>query len=711
MVSASSAGRQAPAARPPVSVVVPFSGTAEAAAATVARLAELRLGPGDELIVADNSHDGCFAAAAGAAPGLRVVPAAAERSSYYARNAGAEAATNEWLLFFDADCRPAADLIDAYFSEPVPADCAIVAGAIEAEPGQERTIARYARDRGHVSERFHVTTTERRPRLAGVTGNELVRASAFASIGGFHEGVRSGADVELSWRVQDAGWGIVHRPAARVFHSHVETLGRMASQAVRHAAGRLWVNRRYPGSFPRPTLVRPLARCAAGVVAWTLTGRFRRGLYKLIDAAWFCANWWGWHLGSNAVDPAEPLPGAADSRIVVVTDAFPARSETFVYNEALALAEAGWKLRVESSSRPLRTERRVARRLPIAYLEDDPPRTKLATCAWLCARHPVRVIGDLRDRRRWRREEDAWPLAALAPAARRLVRSGACHVHAHFAAGAALHAMRLARLTGLEYSVTAHAYELFQRPANLTEKLERAVFVAGECEHTVEHMRSRVDGAHRARIHRIATGVDAERFRRRRPHPGGGRVVAIGRLVEKKGFANLVAATERLRDAPGFERLVIAGDGPLHADLEREVERRGLGDVIELRGNVWGATGVIDLLETADVLAIPSVIAADGDRDALPLVSYEALAMEVPVVASDLVGLPEVVRPEWGALVPPGDPAALAEAIASLLAKPPAARAAMGAAGRTFVSERFDSTAEAARLGELISSATGCGPV
>jgi colanic acid/amylovoran biosynthesis glycosyltransferase len=110
-------------------------------------------------------------------------------------------------------------------------------------------------------------------------------------------------------------------------------------------------------------------------------------------------------------------------------------------------------------------------------------------------------------------------------------------------------------------------------------------------------------------------------------------------------------------------------------------------------------------LEAADLLAMPSVVAADGDRDSMPVVVKEALAMEVPVVASDEVGLPEVVQPAWGRLVAPGDPDALAAGIEELLALSVEERAAMGRAGREFVLECCDVEREAARLLELVDGA------
>src|SRR5439155_1052651 len=157
-------------------------------------------------------------------------------------------------------------------------------------------------------------------------------------------------------------------------------------------------------------------------------------------------------------------------------------------------------------------------------------------------------------------------------------------------------------------------------------------------------------------------------------------VLAVGRLVEKKGFGYLVEAAARLR----VERVWIVGDGPLRDELERQIARLGLEDTVELLG-ARGHEEVRELLEQAAVVAMPSVVAADGDRDTMPVVVKEALAMEVPVVASDEVGLPEVVHQGWGRLAPPGDPEALAGALGELLDLSPEARAEMGRAGRAFV--------------------------
>ncbi|HEX8742052.1 MAG TPA: glycosyltransferase [Thermoleophilaceae bacterium] len=379
------------------------------------------------------------------------------------------------------------------------------------------------------------------------------------------------------------------------------------------------------------------------------------------------------------------------ARLQVWTDAFPVVSETFVVEECRRLIDLGHELEVVAGSRP---ERPAADDggIPVRYLGDEGAAAQARALASL---HPSRCARDLRARARWRRAETVAPLRVLAPHVLRLAGTPGARVHAHFAAGAALSAMRVAALAGRPWSLTAHAYDVFASPANLAEKLRSAAFVTTGCRYNAEHLR----GVGAERVHEIVMGVDPERFRRRRPHPDDGVVLAVGRLVEKKGFVHLVRAAAR-PELSGA-RLAIAGEGPLRAPLAAEIERLGVGDRVTLAGR-RDHDEVRELLERAAVLAMPSVVAADGDRDSMPVVVKEALAMEVPVVASDEVGLPEIVRPEFGRLVPPGDEAALARALSELLALPVERRAEMGRAGREFVKANADSRTEAARLSELL---------
>lgn len=566
-----------------------------------------------------------------------VIPTEGGRSPYFACNVGAERANRDWVLFLSHDVIPEGELLDLYFEDPVGERCGALVGGVNGSG-------------------------------VGIT-NLMVRASAHASAGGFHEEVRAAADVELSRRLDELGWEVAPRPGARVKPARTSALRSHPGREFRAGAGALWLGRRFRGS------------------------RFPRRPDFLLGAL----------LGDNRQPNRPPLPRHdADSRALVVwTDAYPARSETFVYNEVEALRRLGWSVRVESAARPARVERSVARRERIDYLEDEPPFSSGLALIRLIARHPIRCLADRRARSRWTREEEVFPLRSIAAAAGRLMRGGERHVHVHFAAGAALNAMRACHIVGVPYTVVGHGYDVFERPRNLPEKLDRAKFAIAPCEYTARHLRRRMNSSDPGRVEVIVMGVDGQRFKRSGPYPGGRAVIGVGRLVEKKGFRYLVEAAARLEGPAALDRVTIVGDGPLREELHALAASLGVADVVEIV-DAWGADAVAELLEQADLLAMPAVIAANGDRDAMPVVVKEAMAMAVPVVASDEVGLPELVHPEWGRLVAPADPDALAGAIGEVLDLPLAEREAMGARGRQHVLERCSIELETARLARLL---------
>ena len=678
---------------------MPFRGDLEAARRAVTALAELDRGPADELIVADNSDGGALAKAAAGVDALTVVEARGERSSYHARNVGAAAAGGEWLLFIDADCRPPRNLLRRYLDREIPAECGLVAGAVEGDPEQDSLVARWSRSRGVLDP---VRLSELNPRPFGATANLLVRRAAWEAVGGFHEGIRSGGDAEFCWRVQDAGWTLTYAPEASVDHWHREDLRSLTRVSARYGAGGAWLNRHRSGSTPRPRVVRGLLRAAAAAPVLALTGRLERARFKLVDAVEIVATATGFLLSNRPPAPRiRPAPSEDPPATAIVCNAFPVLSETFITAEAQALRVQGVPVRVEALRRRERPNHAAARGLERAYVEDEGFLGRIGAAIALCARHPLRVLRDLLRRRRWPADQRI-PLLSLAPVAWRLERWGARHLHAHFANAAAVNAARVAGLLGISHSVTAHASEIFERPDALVANLDGADFVTSGCEYNLEHLRGLLDSA--VPLHEIVMGVDPERFRRTRPHPGGRIVVAVGRLVEKKGFADLIEAAALLERERPLERLVIVGDGPLRDELRARIESAGLGGRVTLAGAL-DPDAVRDQLERADLLAMPCVVAADGDRDSMPVVVKEALAMEIPVVATDEVGLPELVRPEFGRLVPPRDPRSLADAIAAILELDPDERAAMGARGRAWVSEHANVRTETAKLAALIERA------
>ncbi len=377
--------------------------------------------------------------------------------------------------------------------------------------------------------------------------------------------------------------------------------------------------------------------------------------------------------------------------VTILVDSYPRLSESFVRNEAAMLVRLGHPIRVEA----IRHGEPLTSTVPVAWRADDTKARRRTECLRLIARHPWRCLRDLCARRRWRREEKPATLRELAPITRRVERFGAAHLHAHFAAGAALDAQRIAALLGLRHSVTAHAYEIFRSPANLREKLERATFVTTGCEYNRRHL---CQLAPRARVELIVMGVDGGAFRRSRPHPGGRTAIAVGRLVEKKGFERLLRAVALLADV----RVWIVGDGELRTALGQLAEELLVTDRVKFLG---AREDVGVLMEQADVLAMPFTIARDGDRESMPVVLKEALAMELPVIATDVAGVGEAVHPPWGVLVTGGDTVAFASALRAMLDQSPQRRAQLGRMGREWVLEHASVERETARLSRLIIQA------
>lgn len=264
--------------RPAVSVIVPLRGDEEYAQRTREALDRLELGPSDELIVADNTAT-AVAAHVFAAP-ARVVAAAAQQSSYFARNAGAAVAANDWLLFIDADCVPCPDLLDRYFAEPIGDRCGAVAGGIVGISDQDSLLARYARDRNFLdqAEGMHGSAG-----VAAATGNLLVRRTTFDQLDGFIEGIRSAGDVDFCWRMRTERWTLEQRPQARVEHHHREHLASFLAMIARYGAGSRWLNERHPGAAPRWPLVHGLVGTAWDVGGHLARGRLEPAAFRVLD--------------------------------------------------------------------------------------------------------------------------------------------------------------------------------------------------------------------------------------------------------------------------------------------------------------------------------------------------------------------------------------------------------------------------------------------
>jgi glycosyltransferase involved in cell wall biosynthesis len=248
-----------------------------------------------------------------------------------------------------------------------------------------------------------------------------------------------------------------------------------------------------------------------------------------------------------------------------------------------------------------------------------------------------------------------------------------------------------ARFAGVPYSFTARAKDIFHknvRPDDLRRKFRDAVGVVAVSDYHLDYLRQTL-GPLAGRVQRIYNGLDLEEFPYTAPRDRPPVILAVGRLVEKKGFADLVEACALLARRGRPFRCRIVGAGELEADLRAQVVRLGLQGSVELAGPLPQGE-VIRQMQGAAVLAAPCVVGKDGDRDGLPNVIQEALALGTPVVTTDVTGIPEVVRDgETGLQVPQRDPEALAAALDRLLADADL-RVRLAGAGRRLIEAEFD---------------------
>ena len=240
-------------------------------------------------------------------------------------------------------------------------------------------------------------------------------------------------------------------------------------------------------------------------------------------------------------------------------------------------------------------------------------------------------------------------------------------------------------------------------PEDLRRKLRDAAATVTVSDYNVKYLHDSYGPAAEG-VRRIYNGLELERFPYEEPRGRAPEVVAVGRLVEKKGFADLIEACSLLRDRGVEVRCRIVGLGEQEPELRAAVERLELGNRVELPGPRPQGE-LIEAVGRAAVFAAPCVVGGDGNRDGLPTVLLEAMALGTPCVSTDVTGIPEVLRDgETGLMVPQRDPAALADAIERLLADPEL-RVGLAGRARRLVEEEFDVRHNAALLRETFEGA------
>jgi glycosyltransferase involved in cell wall biosynthesis len=426
----------------------------------------------------------------------------------------------------------------------------------------------------------------------------------------------------------------------------------------------------------------------------------------------------------------------ADAAVGFVLTGWPRRSELFIASEIHRLEQLGVPLRLYVLTPPDEPDHHPVVDRIRARPHHLPATAKLgrgSVVAWLAGnagpflpalrrtalRHPVRLLRAAgaagaqavraRDGRRPRTiyVKDLLLAVGLADAVRR--DGDVTALHAHFAHRTTTVTWLAAILCGLPFSFTGHAKDIYRGSLNpaglLARKMRAARFVVTCTGANRDHLRAIApDVPVELAYHGLNADFTALLARPAPPavEPERFTVVGVGRLVPKKGFDVLVAAVAQLRDRGVDARLVIAGeDGDDTGHVRDLVAAHGLGADVEMTGPLT-QDELLARYRSSSVFALACRVVADGDRDGIPNVLVEAMAAGLPVVSTAVSGIPELVRDgEDGLLVPPDDPAALADALLRL-AKDPAERARLAAAGAATVAARFDGDRLARRMAALL---------
>jgi glycosyltransferase involved in cell wall biosynthesis len=437
--------------------------------------------------------------------------------------------------------------------------------------------------------------------------------------------------------------------------------------------------------------------------------------------------------------------------VIYLVRSWPRLSQTFIVNEVLALERRGVDISLFSmvrSGEELVQPQVDDVRARVHYLDDprSPVRALIdhlsvlrsSPLGYLLAvayavRHPELSTG----------YANCSTLACFGSAVRlaaaigrlRSAGHGPAHLHAHFAHDPALVALIVRRLTGVPYSVTAHARDLVQIPAaSLAARSAGATTLVTCCQANADYIAATMSGTpadhqpdtqpdtqpdhqpdhqpgHQAGGRRTAPvqvihhGVDLDHFRPPTSddigEPGGtsgtATVVTVGRLVEKKGFGDLLQSLAKLKADGHAFGCELYGDGPLRDDLVATRDALGLTDEVRFRGE-QDREQIIAALRAAEVFVLTPVVTDDGDRDGIPNVLVEAMACGLPVVTTSSGGIPELVEDGTnGYLTAPADIAAVTDRLGRLL-QDAGLRRDMGAAARRTVESDYDVNAAARRL-------------
>jgi glycosyltransferase involved in cell wall biosynthesis len=416
------------------------------------------------------------------------------------------------------------------------------------------------------------------------------------------------------------------------------------------------------------------------------------------------------HLLGNQEEHIEPAPVVG-----YVVSTWPRLSQTFVLTEVVALERRGVPLRIFSVKDP----------------GGEPIHAKVAKVhaevTYLSFRRSWKHI--VRGNLRLVRESPGRYTKALMHAVsygrmgvlRRFFQAGYLayllrrepvgHLHAHFATAPTLIAMFASELTGIPYTFTAHAKDIYIDTQHrlLRKEIEQARAVVTVSEYNRQYLRNQIAPSSNGKVHCIYNGIDLADFNFRWPRkgdPGPPVILSVARLIDKKGLDDLIKAAALLKQRGRIFTLEIIGSGPLRQALDARAAEFSLGDSVVFRG-AQPQDEVFSAYQRATIFALPCIVTKEGDRDGIPTVVLEAMASGVPVVSTPISGIPELIDScRDGVLVPPGNPSVLADVL-NLLLTDPQLRDRLAQAARTKVESQFRVERSSNQLVSLFPNGAG----
>ena len=357
------------------------------------------------------------------------------------------------------------------------------------------------------------------------------------------------------------------------------------------------------------------------------------------------------------------------ARFAYLFERFPSFGQTFCYREVAELdrqdiAPPIFSIRNPKDEPPQDWDTRIVDR--VHYLPEEKELLEEVRRAAKKGKISTDISVALQE---WGRRTDFLRLYQAVYVGLRLRQMQIDHVHAHFAGMAARTAFWINKFFSITFSFTAHANDIFsprQFEIGLDKLLDAARAIVTETDYAARFLRERFP--HRAdRVHRVYNGLDLAEFGRADFSSNPPLIISVGRLIPKKGFGDLIRTCALLAERGKLFRCEIIGEGPLENELRLQIDELHLQHNVVLTG-ARPQTQLRGRLAAANVFVLPSVIDPDGGMDNLPTVIMEAMATGLPVVSTNVGGIPEMIMEnETGFLVQPRDTVGMADAIETVI--------------------------------------------